>query len=85
MLVILGVWRYVFKRFPFHYDPLYWGAVFPVGMYAVATLQMARAMDLGFLGWVPRYFVYLAILGWTATFMGFAATMGRSLIAWAVG
>jgi tellurite resistance protein TehA-like permease len=44
MLVILGVWRYVFRRFPLHYDPLYWGAVFPVGMYAVATLQMARAM-----------------------------------------
>jgi tellurite resistance protein TehA-like permease len=85
MLVILGVWRYVIRRFPIHYDPLYWGAVFPVGMYAVATLQMARAMDLGFLEWIPRYFVYLAILGWAATFMGFAATMGRSLIAWAVG
>jgi tellurite resistance protein TehA-like permease len=85
MLVILGVWRYVFRRFPLHYDPLYWGAVFPVGMYAVATLQMARAMDLGFLGWIPRCFVYLAILGWAATFIGFAATMARSLIAWAVG
>jgi tellurite resistance protein TehA-like permease len=84
MLVILGVWRYVFKRFPFHYDPLYWGAVFPMGMYAVATFQMSRAMDLGFLGWIPRYFAYLAILGWAATFIGFAATMGRSLIAWAV-
>ena len=48
MLVVLGVWRYVFKRFPLRYDPLYWGAVFPVGMYAAATWQMARAMNLGF-------------------------------------
>jgi tellurite resistance protein TehA-like permease len=84
MLVILSVWRHVFKRFPFHYDPLYWGAVFPLGMYAVATLQMSRAMDLGFLGWVPRYFAYLAILGWVATFIGFVASMGRGLMALSV-
>ena len=29
-------------RFPIRYDPLYWGAVFPLGMYTVATWQMAR-------------------------------------------
>jgi tellurite resistance protein TehA-like permease len=63
------------------YDPLYWGAVFPVGMYAVATLEMARAMDLGFLELVAQYFVYLAIFAWTATFLGFAITIGRSLLA----
>lgn len=34
MLVILGIWRHVYKRFPLAYDPLYWGAVFPIGMYA---------------------------------------------------
>jgi tellurite resistance protein TehA-like permease len=81
MLVVLGLWRYVFKRFPLRYDPLYWGAVFPVGMYAVATLEMARAMDLGFLELVAQYFVYLAIFAWTATFLGFAITIGRSLLA----
>lgn len=25
MLLLLGVWRYLYKRFPLHYDPLYWG------------------------------------------------------------
>jgi tellurite resistance protein TehA-like permease len=80
MLVILGVWRYVFNRFPLHYDPLYWGAVFPVGMYAAATLQMARVMNLDFLEMVSQYFVYLAIVGWAVTFIGFAATMSRRLI-----
>jgi len=36
-LVILGVWRHVYKRFPLTYSPLYWGAVFPLGMYNVCT------------------------------------------------
>ena len=32
MLVILGIWRHLIRRFPLRYDPLYWGAVFPLGM-----------------------------------------------------
>src|SRR5215211_6435053 len=28
VLVILGIWRHLIRRFPFRYDPLYWGAVF---------------------------------------------------------
>lgn len=32
MLVLLGAWRHLYMRFPLTYDPLYWGAVFPLGM-----------------------------------------------------
>ncbi|HET8940687.1 MAG TPA: tellurite resistance/C4-dicarboxylate transporter family protein, partial [Rudaea sp.] len=46
ILLVLGVWRYVYKRFPFEYDPLYWGAVFPLGMYAACTHEMSRVMGL---------------------------------------
>ncbi len=68
MLVVLAIWRHAYRRFPFTYDPLYWGAVFPIGMYAVATREMARAMELTFLDAVPVAFVYAGIAAWTITF-----------------
>jgi tellurite resistance protein TehA-like permease len=79
MLVVLALWRYVLLRFPLRYDPLYWGAVFPLGMYTVATRQMARALDLPFLEPIPHVFVYVALLAWTAAFVGLLGTLWTGL------
>ena len=79
MLVLLGIWRYVYERFPFQYDPLYWGAVFPLGMYAAATWQMHRAMEFDFLLALPRAFFWIALLAWVLTFWGMLRAIGRSL------
>jgi tellurite resistance protein TehA-like permease len=79
MLLVLGVWRYFFRRFPLSYDPLYWGAVFPLGMYTVATYQMADALDLPFLGAVPRAFIYVAVAAWALAFFGMLHAMGTAL------
>jgi tellurite resistance protein TehA-like permease len=70
MLVILGAWRHVYRRFPLRYDPLYWGAVFPLGMYAVATFRLAVVFELPFLMLVPRVFVFAALAAWAAAFVG---------------
>lgn len=77
MLVVLAVWRYVYKRFPLRYDPLYWGAVFPLGMYTVGTFRMAQAMHLDFLYFIPKFFIYIALLAWLATFLGLISRLVR--------
>lgn len=75
MLVILGIWRHVYKRFPLKYDPLYWGAVFPLGMYAVGTFEMARALDFHFLEFLPVAFSWIALCAWALTFFAFLVTL----------
>ena len=70
MLVILGIWRHIYRRFPLRYDPLYWGAVFPLGMYTACTYRLGHVIDAPFIGTIPRAFVYVAIAAWGLTFVG---------------
>ncbi|MBS0570500.1 MAG: tellurite resistance/C4-dicarboxylate transporter family protein [Proteobacteria bacterium] len=70
MLAVLAIWRHGVRRFPFTYDPMYWGAVFPLGMYAASTLRMMQALDLGFLGLLPHVVFGAGLAAWGLLFVG---------------
>ena len=70
MIIILGIWRHGIRRFPLHYSPLFWGAVFPLGMYTVCTHRLADVTHSPVIGIIPAGFVYIAMIAWLITFLG---------------
>lgn len=79
MLIILSVWRHGVKRFPFQYDPLYWGAVFPLGMYSTSVGWLGTALGLDFLQPVAGVFFYVAMSAWCIVFAGLVRHVFRTL------
>jgi tellurite resistance protein TehA-like permease len=77
LLLVLGVWRYVYKRYPLRYEPVYWAAVFPLGMYAASTHEMAAVLHLPFLAWVPEVFFAAALAAWLLAALALAWALSR--------
>jgi tellurite resistance protein TehA-like permease len=78
MLLVLGVWRYVARRVPLTYDPLYWGVVFPLAMYTTATFRMSEALAAPYLMIIPKLMLGAALTAWLMTFLGLVAHLARA-------
>lgn len=63
-LVIFGLWRYFVRHFPWSYEPKLWSVVFPLGMYAVASVTLGRALDFEFMDILASVWVWFAIAAW---------------------
>ena len=71
-LLLLMLWRYVWMRDRFTYEPAVWGMVFPLGMYTTSTYQFDRAMGYGFLNLIPEVLVFVALAAWVLAMAGLA-------------
>lgn len=79
MLILLGIWRHGVKRFPFEYSPLYWGAVFPLGMYTACTYRLAEVSQISEFSLLPMVTLWFALLAWGCTATGLTRTLLRGL------
>jgi tellurite resistance protein TehA-like permease len=70
LMVAIGIWRHLVNRVQLRYHPSYWALIFPLGMYGVATFRMRAATELDALAWLPQTTLVVAMLVWTAAFLG---------------
>ena len=51
--------------------------IFPLGMYSACTFQLIKALDLNFLSWIPRSFIYIALVAWFINFTAMIRQLTR--------
>ncbi|MGO1560879.1 MAG: tellurite resistance/C4-dicarboxylate transporter family protein [Actinomycetaceae bacterium] len=64
MLVGAGLWRHVVHRVPLIYTPMLWSIVFPLGMFAHASIRLGRVESVPLVEGVGRGFLWLAVAAW---------------------
>jgi tellurite resistance protein TehA-like permease len=67
LLVLFGFWKHVVRRAPLRYTPMLWSLVFPLGMYALASLRLALAADFPPLRTISASMVWVALGVWLLT------------------
>ncbi|MDD2474518.1 MAG: tellurite resistance/C4-dicarboxylate transporter family protein [Dysgonamonadaceae bacterium] len=80
LIVILGIWRHVFKQLPLKYHPQYWGMIFPMGMYTACTIKLSQALELPFLMIIPSFFIYIALVSWSVAAFGMFYFIGKDYL-----
>jgi tellurite resistance protein TehA-like permease len=81
LLVLMGIWKYGVRGLPLAYEPALWSLVFPLGMYTVATLEVAQATGVAGLTRFAGGFVWVGLGAWLLVFCGWARSLGRAALA----
>jgi tellurite resistance protein TehA-like permease len=77
-LVLFGLWKHGACRVPLRYSPMLWSLVFPLGMFALASLRLSLATGVPLLRTLSEGMVWIALAAWIATAMGLAWSVWRS-------
>ena len=79
LLVGLGVWRHVVRRYPLTYETALWGMVFPIGMYGVASYKLGKASGTDGLAAFGGGEGWIATAVWLAVFIGMCASARKTM------
>jgi tellurite resistance protein TehA-like permease len=80
LLLLFGIWKHGVRRQPVMYTPMFWSLVFPLGMYALASLRLSFAADFPPLRAISHAIMWIAFAAWVAaTCAGFVIANLKSL------
>lgn len=68
LLLALGAWRYLLRRFHLTYQASLWSIIFPLGMYATASEAFGTVARIGVLVTIARVEIWFAVAAWLLTF-----------------
>lgn len=80
LLIAAGIWRHVIHKVSLAYEAPIWSMVFPLGMYAVASINLGIADRLPFVEQVGRLEIWLAVVVWAAVFVGMIRNAVRTVL-----
>lgn len=80
MLVAAGVWRHLVHRVPMVYVPTLWSIVFPIGMFAVASINLGRVDRLPLVEGIGGVVLYIAAAVWLIVFVAMIRHIVLTLI-----
>ncbi|MEJ1087291.1 tellurite resistance/C4-dicarboxylate transporter family protein [Microbacterium sp. Mu-80] len=69
LLVGAGVWRHAVHRVPLRYVATLWSMVFPIGMFAAASISLGTADELPAAGSVGQIALVVAVAVWAVVFI----------------
>jgi tellurite resistance protein TehA-like permease len=72
LLILLEIWRHMVRRVRIEYRAEYWSLVFPVGMYAACTFDVAELIHVSLLTGLAEWVGYVAFGLWLITLVGLA-------------
>jgi tellurite resistance protein TehA-like permease len=78
LLLLFGIWKHGVCGVPITYTPMLWSLVFPLGMYALASLRLSLAADFAPLRAISETMVWISVAVWTATLGGMLIAIWRS-------
>lgn len=79
MLVLFGLWRYFMRGYSWSYEPKLWSVVFPLGMYAVASVTLGRAIRFDFMPALASVWVWIGIAAWALVVLLMFVELFRTL------
>lgn len=79
-LVAAGWWRHVISKVPLTYEPTLWSIVFPLGMYAGASMYLGQADQLPIVLVIGQAELWVAFTVWVIVFVAMLRNLFRTVL-----